>query len=77
MNISGLVVRTLPASLMAVNRALGDLPGVEVHGQSNIGNLVVTVEQQGREAINQTLAAIENTKDVLATSLVYHEELED
>lgn len=75
-HITGLVVRTRPESISKVNEALTQITGVEVHGNSEAGNLVVIVEQDEKQDFNQTLAAIEHTPNVIATSLVYHEVLE-
>lgn len=59
----------------AVCTALQQIAGVEVHGHSATGNLVVTIEAQQPEHFHTSLAAIEALPSVLAVSLVYHEEL--
>ena len=52
MNISGVLVRTLPANIESVGALLGDIEGIEVHGSNDDGRMVVTIEQQdaGRTA---------------------------
>lgn len=72
MNITGIVVYSKPDRCAAVRVALGSLPGVEVHGVSPEGRMVVTVEQADDRAATEALDAIAKTDGVLSTALVYH-----
>ncbi|MDP6952837.1 MAG: chaperone NapD [Alphaproteobacteria bacterium] len=71
LNIGGLVVSTRPDDMDRVASALSDLPGVEVHGASPEGRLVVTVDLPGENDVAATLHHIRDTDGVLAASVVY------
>ena len=73
MNISGVVVRTLPRDIDRVSRALTQLRGVEVHGANQDGRLVVTVEQAGERAIADAMLAMQAMPGVLSASMVFHQ----
>ena len=73
MNISGVVVRTFPKDIGVVSKALSRLVGVEVHGASDDGRLVVTVEQPGEQALTDVLTDMQNIPKILSTSLIYHQ----
>lgn len=73
MNISGVIVRTLPRDIDRVSRALRQLHGVEVHGANQDGRLVVTVEQAGERAIADAMLALQTLPGVLSASMVYHQ----
>jgi nitrate reductase NapD len=77
-DITGLVVRTVPAKTAAVVVSLGKLKGVEVHATGDGGNLVVTVEElDGEKFALKTIETINNMPGVLSTSLVYHHDEAD
>jgi nitrate reductase NapD len=72
LNISGIVVHAHPDKISKVSAMLEEIPGVEIHGASEIGKLVVTVEKaDDREAAN-TYEQISNLPGVLAVAMVYH-----
>jgi nitrate reductase NapD len=73
MNISGVVVRTFPGDIERVTRSLSQLDGVEVHGASGDGRLVVTVEQFGDRLTADTLTAMQGLPGVLSASMIYHQ----
>jgi len=73
MNISGVVVRTFPQDSERVTRALSRLAGVEVHGASDDGRLVVTVEQASDRLTADILTAMQNLPGVLSASMIYHQ----
>ncbi len=71
-SVAGLVVHCLPKNSDAVVKRLTDLHGVEVHGGSPEGKLVVTVEEQpGEKFIMDRISEINNTQGVVNTALVY------
>ncbi|MFT5722203.1 MAG: nitrate reductase NapD [Motiliproteus sp.] len=77
-DITGMVVRTLPASTAALVVSLKQLKGVEVHAIGDEGNLVVTVEElNGEKFAIKTIETINNMPGVLSTSLVYHHDETD
>ncbi len=77
-DITGMVVRTVPAKTAAIVASLDQLKGVEVHAMGDGGNLVVTVEELGGEKFAlKTMETINNMPGVLSTSLVYHHDESD
>ena len=71
MNIVSLVLRIHPHSRAAAEAALLAYPGVECHGMSADGKLVVTVEDAPGAAMSDTLMAIHRVPQVLAATLAY------
>lgn len=77
MNITGIVVHAHPGrSLENIRRALGEIPGVEVHTLTPEGRMVVTVEQDGDQEARAAMETIARTEGVLSLALVYHHDEE-
>ena len=71
MNIVSLVLRIHPETRAEAEAALTAYPGVECHGMSDDGKLVVTVEDAEGAAMSDTLIAIHRVPQVLAATLAY------
>ena len=71
MNIASLVLRIHPHTRAEAEAALAAYPGVECHGMSDDGKLVVTVEDTEGAAMSDTLIAIHRVPQVLAATLAY------
>lgn len=71
MNIVSLVLRIHPQARADAESALRALPGVECHGMSPDGKLVVTVEETAERAVSETLIAIHGIPQVLAATLAF------
>ncbi|WP_210396945.1 chaperone NapD [Motiliproteus sediminis] len=72
-DITGVVVRALPARLAAIREQLHQLRGVEVHAVNDTGQMVVTIEElNGEKLALDTLSSINKIPGVLSTSMVYH-----
>lgn len=71
MSLASLVVRIHPHRRLAAEAALTAFPGVECHGMSEEGRLIVTVEDVPGAAMSDTLIAIHRIPDVLATTLAF------
>ena len=71
MKIAGIVVYSLPEHLDAVQIRLEHMPGVEVHGISDRGKLVVTVEHDEHFEISDSINEISAMEGVINTSMVY------
>jgi periplasmic nitrate reductase NapD len=71
MNIVSLVLRVRPEARAEAEAALIAFPGVECHGMSPDGKLVVTVEDADGVAMSDTLIAIHRVPQVLAATLAY------
>ena len=70
--ICGVLVHSRPESVDIVSERLTTFPGVEVHGNSEDGRLVVTVEGEDRSRTGDTVMQIQNVEGVVSASLVYH-----
>ena len=73
LHISSLLVHARPASLAAVQAFLSALDGVDVHGASDSGKIVVTLETESSGRIVEHLASIRDLAGVLSAVLVFHQ----
>ncbi|MDH5436965.1 MAG: chaperone NapD [Gammaproteobacteria bacterium] len=71
MKIAGIVVHSLPEHLDAVQLQMAQLPGVEVHGGSDNGKLVVTIEHDEHYEITDSITKISAIDGVLSAAMVY------
>lgn len=72
MNISGIIVHSRPETVDVVRDQLLTQPGVEVHGISNEGRMVVTVESESNGTMADTVMSFQNMPGVIAAAMVYH-----
>jgi len=72
MNISGILVHAQPQKISKVQAALTALDGVEVHGRSEDGRLVVTIEDDDDSQAADTMLKMHRLEGVLSATLVYH-----
>lgn len=72
MNIAGVLLHALPQRIEEVRAGLADLPGVEVHGTTPEGRLIITVEDHSETSADRTLVALHQLEGVLSVALVYH-----
>ena len=68
-----MVVLARPDGLQSVKDNIDALRGVEIHGESESGKLVVVLESDSQTHITDVIEKINNFKHVLSTSLVYHQ----
>lgn len=73
MNISSIVVIPHPDHVTAVQEALRNIDGVEVHGVSPEGKMVVTIETADDRATTDTFELISRLDGVLSASMVFHQ----
>ena len=73
LHISSLLVHARPSALAEVHAAVAALDGVEVHGASPQGKIVVTLETASEGDIVERLTAIRELAGVLSTVLVFHQ----
>jgi nitrate reductase NapD len=71
MEISSMILRTRPERLEGVRRQVDRIPGVEIHGDSGDGRLVVTVEDGEGYRVEDSITKLHEVDGVLAISLVY------
>ena len=72
-HISSMVVHASPDGLQSVKNNIEQLQGVEIHGESESGKLVVVLESDHQTHITDVIEKINNFKHVLNTALVYHQ----
>ena len=73
MHIAGVVVRTRPVSLEAVQQRIEGLTGAEVHVVSPDGRLVVTVEGDDRQQVADLIYQLDRLEGVLNASMAYEQ----
>lgn len=72
MNICGILVHAHPAGFEAVRERLLGIAGVEIHGVSEEGRAVVTLEEDDEDRMAESMMAIQTLEGVLSASLIYH-----
>ena len=77
MNICGILVHAQPEGFDAVRERLIGVPGVEVHGISEDGRAVVTLEEDDEDQMAESMFAIQKLEGVLAASMIYHHREEE
>lgn len=73
MNISSALVHAHPTNATAVAQRLAALPGVEVHGISPEGKLIVTIESDDDDSTLATYTRIGQLEGVLAAAMIYNQ----
>ena len=73
MNISSAVVHAPPANTAAVQQRLAAVPGVEVHGVSPEGKMIVTIESEDDDSTLATYTRIGLLEGVLAAAMIYNQ----
>ncbi len=72
MNISSALVHAHPDNASAVSERLIALPGVQVHGISPEGKLIVTIESDDDDSTLATYTRIGQLEGVLAAAMTYN-----
>jgi nitrate reductase NapD len=70
-NISSAIVHVHTADAADVRQRLTQLAGVEVHGVSTQGKMIVTIESVDDDSAIDTYTRITRLNGVLATAMVY------
>ena len=73
MNISSAIVHARPGFLANVQAGLATLAGVEVHGVSPEGKLIVTIETDDDSSNVATYERIGQLDGVMSAAMVYHQ----
>ncbi len=72
MKIASLVIKAKPEHFPELREALQAIPGVELHGESTeLGRLVVTVEDGEGYSVTDSILAVNLEKHVLSITLAY------
>lgn len=73
MNISSAIVHARPGRLPEVQNGLASLAGVQVHGVSPEGKLIVTIETDDEGGNVDLYERIGRLAGVMSTAMVYHQ----
>ncbi len=78
-HIASVLVQAWPDRLADVEDRLAHLDGVESHGRTGAGKLIVTVETETDAGLVNAMNRIQTADGVITASLVYHhlEEIDD
>ncbi|MCU6665847.1 MAG: chaperone NapD [Silvania sp.] len=73
--VCSLVVQAKRQHISAISAQLADFPGCEVAlSDEASGQMIVVVEAEQHDTLMQTIESVRNVTDVLAVSLVYHQQ---
>ncbi|MCP4188915.1 MAG: chaperone NapD [Gammaproteobacteria bacterium] len=72
MNICGILVHARPDGFGAVKKRLLSVKGVEVHGMSDEGRVVVTLEEENEDTMAESLLTVQRLEGVISASMIYH-----
>lgn len=70
-HITSLVVHAAPSRISSVSAFISKLAGVEIHGTSATGKLVVTIEAASTDETMSRISDIQRFDGVLSAALVY------
>ena len=71
-HIASIVVQAWPDRLSEIEQRLTLADGVECHGSSSVGKLILTIETDNDAGLVAAMNRIESAKGVVTASLVYH-----
>ncbi|MDP2825681.1 MAG: chaperone NapD [Sulfuritalea sp.] len=73
MNISSAIIHAQPGHVAVVEAGLATLAGVEVHGISPEGKMIVTIETEDDGSNAATYQLIGQLDGVMSAAMVYHQ----
>lgn len=71
-NTCGILVNIKPENVAAVTERLLAIAGFEVHGVSDDGQMVVTLEEVEEDATAEKMLGIQKIEGVISASMIYH-----
>ena len=72
MNISSIIVHTLPQNIAVLQGELANISGVDVHAANKDGKIVITIEDTPDNSPADTLMNVQKMQGVLSASLIYN-----
>ncbi|WP_347115444.1 chaperone NapD [Leclercia sp. S52] len=73
--VCSLIVQAKPQHISTLSARLTELAGCEVAlSDRGTGQMIVVVESEQHDTLMQTIESVRNVTDVLAVSLVYHQQ---
>jgi periplasmic nitrate reductase NapD len=73
MNISSAIIHARPGDVAVVQAGLAMVPGVEVHGISPEGKMIITIETDDEGSNAATYQRIGQLDGVMSAAMVYHQ----
>ena len=73
MNISSAIIHARPDDVATVTAGLAALAGVELHGVSPEGKMIVTIETEDEGSNADTYQRIGQLDGVMSAAMVYHQ----
>ena len=73
MNISSAIIHARPDDVATVKAGLATLAGVELHGVSPEGKMIVTIETEDEGSNADTYQRIGQLDGVMSAAMVYHQ----
>ena len=71
MSICGVMVHVLPEKMPEVEPRLLEISGLEIHGVSDDGKMVITVESNNYKDTGSRITDLQKIKGVLSASMIY------
>ncbi|MEN8217975.1 MAG: chaperone NapD [Pseudomonadota bacterium] len=71
MNISGVLVHTIPEQADEVKTRLMEIPGVEVHAVTENGRLIVTIEDDDEKVVADKALDLHQCQGVISAAMIY------
>jgi nitrate reductase NapD len=71
MNISGVLVHTIPDQSNEVKTRLMEIPGVEVHAVTENGRLIVTIEDDDEKVVADRALNLHQCEGVISAAMIY------
>lgn len=78
-SVCGVMVFVHPEKREEVEERMLEIPGLEIHGASEEGKLVVTIETDSYKKTGDAVTRLQNVKGILSISMIYQhaESVED
>lgn len=70
-SVCGVMVFVLPEKREEVEARMYEIPGLEIHGASEEGKLVVTIETDSYKKTGDAVTRLQNVEDILSISMIY------
>ena len=72
-NICGVLLQTKPEKADFVIETLTDIAGVDIHHQTDNGQIIITIEDTETRFASDIITDVSGVDGVLVASLVYHQ----
>jgi nitrate reductase NapD len=70
-SVCGVMAQVLPEKMDEVTPTLLAIEGLEIHGISDAGKLVITIESESYRETGRRITTLQNLKGILSASMIY------